>query len=217
MWEENWRVNWQLNEFHKVIVDKSNLTSSGHTSDTGRDQCGPRSRGQHPPALLLLADRPSPRMVEKKAFQTHHRNISSVSAVSDISVSIDPIKREDGAEIKVIFLLESDKERNMMMEVIQKSLLDGQSDIQRPCVYNHRWEQFHTECTGSECPHCIRSPTIASEIKKGHFRRGSADTDVFIQPQVKNWPFKCLVSQAYSTFSHILCTNLICFPQIYIW
>ena len=123
-------------------------------------------------------------MVEKKAFQTHHRNISSVSAVSDISVSIDPIKREDGAEIKVIFLLESDKERNMMMEVIQKSLLDGQSDIQRPNVFNHRWEQVHTECLGLECPHCIRSPTIASEIKKGHFRRGSADTDVFIQPQV---------------------------------
>ena len=105
-------------------------------------------------------------MVEKKAFQTHHRNISSVSAVSDISVSIDPIKREDGAEIKVIFLLESDKERNMMMEVIQKSLLDGQSDIQRPCFYNHRWEKFHIECTlsESECPHCIRRPTIASEV-----------------------------------------------------
>ena len=123
-------------------------------------------------------------MVEKKAFQTHHRNISSVSAVSDISVSIDPIKREDGAEIKVIFLLESDKERNVMWEVIQKSLLDGQSDIQRPCVLNHRWEQVHSECTGPECVHCIR-PTIASELKKGHFRRGSADTDVFIQPQVK--------------------------------
>ena len=66
-------------------------------------------------------------MVEKKAFQTHHRNISSVS---DISVTVDPIKREDGAEIKIIFLLESDKERNVMFEVIQKSLLDGQSDIQ---------------------------------------------------------------------------------------
>ena len=31
-------------------------------------------------------------------FQAHHRNISSVS---DISVTIDPIKREDGDEIKV--------------------------------------------------------------------------------------------------------------------
>jgi hypothetical protein len=30
--------------------------------------------------------------------QAHHRNISSVS---DISVTIDPIKREDGDEIKV--------------------------------------------------------------------------------------------------------------------
>lgn len=159
-------------------------------------------------------------MVEKKAFQTHHRNISSVSAVSDISVSIDPIKREDGAEIKVIFLLESDKERNMMMEVIQKSLLDGQSDIQRPCVYNHRWEQFHTECTGTDCPHCIRSPTIASEIKKGHFRRGSADTDVFIQPQVNEklsikMSGVSLTSHQTARF-HILCTRLICFPQIYI-
>ena len=143
-------------------------------------------------------------MVEKKAFQTHHRNISSVSAISDVSVSIDPIKREDGAEIKVIFLLESDKERNMMMEVIQKSLLDGQSDIQRPCVYNHRWEQFHTECAGPECPHCIRSPTIASEIKKGHFRRGSADTDVFIQPQV-NGKLCIIASGLYSHTPYVLC------------
>ena len=55
-------------------------------------------------------------MVEKKAFQTHHRNIS---------VTVDPIKREDANEIKIIFLLESDKERNQMFEVIQKSLQDS--------------------------------------------------------------------------------------------
>ena len=123
-------------------------------------------------------------MVEKKAFQTHHRNISSVS---DISVTVDPIKREDGAEIKIIFLLESDKERNVMFEVIQKSLLDGQSDIQGAVVLNHHWEQFHHDCSGAECVHCIRHPatTLTSDIgKKGHFRRGSADTDVIIQPQV---------------------------------
>jgi len=121
-------------------------------------------------------------MVEKKAFQTHHRNISSVS---DISVTIDPIKREDAAEIKIIFLLESDKERNQMFEVIQKSLQDGQSEIQSPVVLNHHWEHHHNDCSGSECIHCIRTPHLAQDHKKGHFRRGSADTDVIIQPQVK--------------------------------
>ena len=122
-------------------------------------------------------------MVEKKAYKAHHRNISSVS---DISVTIDPIKRDDAAEIKIVFLLESDKERNCMFEVIQKSLQDGQSEIVSPVVLNHHWEQLHHDCTGPECKHCIRGPTIANDIKKGHFRRGSADTDVIIQPQVQN-------------------------------
>merc|ERR1719422_2323831 len=72
-----------------------------------------------------------------------------------------------------------------MFEVIQKSLQDGQSEIQSPVVLNHHWEQLHHDCTGPECKHCIRGPTIANDIKKGHFRRGSADTDVIIQPQVK--------------------------------
>ena len=120
-------------------------------------------------------------MVEKKAFKTHHRNISSVS---DISVTVDPIKRADGAEIKIIFLLESDKERNCMFEVIQKCLQDGQSDIVSAVVLNHHWEQFHNDCTGPECVFCVRTQSVASEIKKGHIRRGSADTDVIIQPQV---------------------------------
>ena len=120
-------------------------------------------------------------MVEKKAFKTHHRNISSVS---DISVTLDPIKRADGAEIKIIFLLESDKERNCMFEVIQKCLQDGQSEIVSAVVLNHHWEQFHNDCTGPECVHCVRTQSVASEIKKGHIRRGSADTDVIIQPQV---------------------------------
>ena len=130
-------------------------------------------------------------MVEKKAFQTHHRNISSVS---DISVQIDPIKREDAAEIKVVFLLESDKERNCMFEVIHKSLQDGQSEIERPVLLNHHWEQNHQDCQGPDCSHCVRGPSLANkDIKKGHFRRGSADTDVIIQPQqVSNISLKIL-------------------------
>ena len=123
-------------------------------------------------------------MVEKKAFQTHHRNISSVS---DVSVQIDPIKREDAAEIKVVFLLESDKERNVMFEVIQKSLQDGQSEKERPVLLNHHWEQNHNDCTGPDCAHCVRTPSVTGKDhnnkSKGHFRRGSADTDVIIQPQ----------------------------------
>ena len=59
--------------------------------------------------------------------------------------------------------------------------------IQGAVVLNHHWEQFHHDCAGAECVHCIRHPatTLTSDIgKKGHFRRGSADTDVIIQPQV---------------------------------
>lgn len=161
-------------------------------------------------------------MVEKKAFQTHHRNISSVS---DISVTVDPIKREDGAEIKIIFLLESDKERNVMFEVIQKSLLDGQSDIQGAVVLNHHWEQFHHDCSGAECVHCIRHPatTLTSDIgKKGHFRRGSADTDVIIQPQVttdrdmceKKLIFLFTPSSISHTYFHCIVQQIHCVLQI---
>jgi len=117
------------------------------------------------------------KMVEKKAFKAHHRNISSVS---DISITIDPIKREDGAEIKVVLLLDSLTERNCMFEVINKSLIDGQSNIVGATVLNHHWEQFHNDCTGTDCAHCIR--TNHSSIEE---RRGSCDTDIIIQPQMK--------------------------------
>merc|ERR1719210_1576301 len=72
-----------------------------------------------------------------------------------------------------------------MFEVIHKCLQDGQSDIQSAVVLNHHWEQFHNDCTGPDCMHCIRTQSVTTEIKKGHFRRGSADTDVIIQPQFK--------------------------------
>jgi len=116
-------------------------------------------------------------MVEKKAFKAHHRNISSVS---DISITIDPIKREDGAEIKVVFLLDSANERNCMFEVINKSLNDGQSNIVGATVLNHHWEQLHNDCTGTDCVYCIRTPYSSIEE-----RRGSCDTDIIIQPQMK--------------------------------
>ena len=116
-------------------------------------------------------------MVEKKAFKAHHRNISSVS---DISITIDPIKREDGAEIKVVFLLDSQTERNCMFDVINKSLSDGQSSIVGATVLNHHWEQQHNDCTGTDCVYCIRTPYSSIEE-----RRGSCDTDVIIQPQLK--------------------------------
>ena len=105
---------------------------------------------------------------------------TSVETISDVFLSWFPFYYE----IKIIFLLESDKERNCMFEVIQKCLQDGQSDIQSAVVLNHHWEQFHNDCTGPECVHCVRTQSVASEIKKGHIRRGSADTDVIIQPQV---------------------------------
>ena len=47
-------------------------------------------------------------------------HLKKIFSVSDISVTIDPIKREDGQEIKVIMLLDSLTERNCMFEVINK-------------------------------------------------------------------------------------------------
>jgi len=107
-------------------------------------------------------------MVEKKAFQAHHRNISSVS---DISVTIDPIKREDGDEIKVVFLLDSLTERNSMFDLIHRYLQDGQSDITNAALMNHHWEQPHKECTGPECVHCIKT----AMPMKDDLRRASND------------------------------------------
>jgi len=122
------------------------------------------------------------KMVEKKAFKAHHRNISSVS---DISVTIDPIKREDGQEIKVILLLDSRTEQKCMFDVIHKSLLDRQSPIEGVKVLNHNWEQTHNDCQGPECQFCIKT-TTGTNINCIDERRGSVDTDLVLhQPSVK--------------------------------
>jgi len=124
-------------------------------------------------------------MVEKKAFKAHHRNISSVS---DISVTIDPIKREDSQEIKVILLLDSRTEQKCMFDVIHKSLLDKQSPIDGVKVLNHNWEQSHNDCQGAECQYCIKplNTTGGTNINCIDERRGSVDTDLVLhQPSVK--------------------------------
>ncbi|XP_023333011.1 uncharacterized protein LOC111704873 [Eurytemora carolleeae] len=120
----------------------------------------------------------SKKMVEKKAFQAHHRNISSVS---EISVTIDPIKREDADEIKVIFLLDSLTERNMMFDLIHRYLQDGQSDIVGATLLNHHWEQPHRECTGQDCMHCIRS-VIPGGGGGREDRRASDDSGLTSRP-----------------------------------
>jgi len=112
-----------------------------------------------------------PKMVEKKSYQTHHRNISGLS---EISIQLDPIKREDGNEIKVIFLLDSWTERNCMFDLIHRYLQDGQSDIVEPSLLNHHWEQPHRDCLGPECIHCIKISHPPTH-NKGHDRRASED------------------------------------------
>jgi len=116
-------------------------------------------------------------MVEKKAFQAHHRNISSVS---DISVTLDPIKREDADEIKVVFLLDSWTERNSMFDLIQKYLQDGQSDIVGATLLNHHWEHPHKECTGQDCVNCIKMSCLPTKED----RRASDDQGLSIRPSV---------------------------------
>jgi len=136
------------------------------------------------------------KMVEKKAFKAHHRNISSVS---DISVTIDPIKREDGDEIKVIFLLDSMTERNCMFDLIHKSLMDGQSDIVGPTLLNHHWEQPHKDCTGPDCVHCMKTAPVV--YKQSHARRASDDNGLKQQIQLKNRPKTRHESYGYSLVS----------------
>lgn len=97
-------------------------------------------------------------MVEKirEPYQRHTRNISSVSDISTTG-TVEPLKRDENAEIKCVVLCDSETERHCVFEAFQKALVDGQSDIFDAQLLHHHWEQPHNECSGLECRFCLKS------------------------------------------------------------
>ena len=84
----------------------------------------------------------APSAAFREPYQKHSRNISTFSTISDIS-AVDHIKRDDNAEIKCVFLCDSDHEKNCMFESFNKCLNDGQSTIRNMQLldFNCHWEQ----------------------------------------------------------------------------
>ena len=64
------------------------------------------------------------KMVEKirEPYQKHARNISTVSDISTAG-SIEPLKRDENAEIRCVVLCDSDTERNCVFECFYKSII----------------------------------------------------------------------------------------------
>lgn len=65
----------------------------------------------------------------RESFQKHSRTISAISDIS-VAPSEQPLRRDDQAEIKCIFLCDSETERKCVFEAINKALADGESRIQ---------------------------------------------------------------------------------------
>ncbi|XP_040571622.1 uncharacterized protein [Lepeophtheirus salmonis] len=97
-------------------------------------------------------------MVDKirDSYQKHSRNISSISDIS-VSASVEPLKRDVNAEIRCVFLTDSETERRGVFDAVSKNLSDGQSEISNFSIMYHHWEQPHFPCEGSDCRYCLRN------------------------------------------------------------
>ena len=101
------------------------------------------------------------KMVEKirEPYQKHARNISTVSDISTQG-SIEPLKRDENAEIRCVVLCDSDTERSCVYKSFYDSIIDGESDILNVQYLHHHWEQPYNECTGfPDCRYCLRGPS----------------------------------------------------------
>ena len=88
----------------------------------------------------------------REPWQRHSRNISAISAVSDISASnAEPLKRSESAEIRCVLMCHSEIERNCVFEAVSKAVGDGASGIADCQILQHHWEQPHVDCAGTEC------------------------------------------------------------------
>ena len=106
----------------------------------------------------------------REPYQKHQRNVSAFSTISDISVigGLDPLKRDEKAEIKCVLLCDSEHEKNCMLESLNKCLSDGQSDIADLQVFDFgHWELQRNdngcvlggtpENIAHDCRHCLSS------------------------------------------------------------
>ncbi len=130
-------------------------------------------------------------MVEKirEPFQKHARTISSVSDVSTTG-AIEPLKRDENAEIRIVVLCDSETERHCVFEDFYKCLIDGQSFIHDVQLLHHHWEQPHNECTGLDCRYCIRgtgNPFAFSQPSTGGNGNGGVNAAVSV-PGVLSLP-----------------------------
>ncbi len=118
-------------------------------SENGGDNC----RNLNPNFLSI-------KMVEKirEPYQKHARTISSVSDISTAG-SVEPLKRDENAEIRCVILCDSDKEVKCVCEAFSKSINDGESEISEVQFLQHHWEQPYNECTGGDdCRYCLKGP-----------------------------------------------------------
>jgi hypothetical protein len=120
-------------------------------------------------------------MVEKirEPYQKHARTISSVSDISTAG-SVEPLKRDENAEIRCIILCDSETERNCTYESFHALINDGQSDIMAVEYLHHHWEQPYNECTGLDCRYCLRGP--ATNITFSSMNSGSGATTLHTVP-----------------------------------
>ena len=71
---------------------------------------------QYPSDIVFKSEQtatPNLKMVEKirEPYQTHARNISTVSAISTPGSTAEPLKRDENAEIRCVLLCDSETER----------------------------------------------------------------------------------------------------------
>ena len=65
-------------------------------------------------SIVFNKDLNNLKMVEKirEPYQKHARNISTVSDISTTGSTAEPLKRDENAEIRCVFLCDSETERN---------------------------------------------------------------------------------------------------------
>ncbi|CAB4066236.1 ALDH5A1 [Lepeophtheirus salmonis] len=81
----------------------------------------------------------------------------SIRMVDKIPPQWKPLKRDVNAEIRCVFLTDSETERRGVFDAVSKNLSDGQSEISNFSIMYHHWEQPHFPCEGSDCRYCLRN------------------------------------------------------------
>ncbi|TRY68445.1 hypothetical protein TCAL_06832 [Tigriopus californicus] len=108
----------------------------------------------------------------RESFQKHARTISAISDIS-VAPSEQPLRRDDQAEIKCIFLCDSETERKCVFEAINKALADGESRIQDVKLVQHHWEKPCDD--GVDMRPCVAPSPFGNSMGNGTDTPGLAD------------------------------------------